>query len=84
MGLFHKFQLELVLYPKEHQMNGKKQIYLGLISFNKTNQKIWLILPLKSLPWLREQMTEILAKHDGTVEKGKETPIPNSATIFLH
>ena len=31
-------------------------------------------LPLKTLPWLRNQMAEILAKHDGTEEIEKEAP----------
>ena len=66
-GLFDNFQLELAL--------NDRGICLGLISVHKINNKRSVLnLPLKALPWLREQMAEMLAKHDGAEQIEKEAP----------
>jgi hypothetical protein len=72
-GKRHKFQLELMFFPNTH--NGQKQIGIRLCAVNKiTANEIGMILPLLALPWLRRQMAEMLAKHDGTEQIEKEAP----------
>ena len=67
MGLFHKFRLELVFFSNTHIVNGQKQICLDIFAIHKINSKERnLTFPLLALPWLREQMAEMLVKHDGT------------------
>jgi hypothetical protein len=67
MGLYHKFQMELILFIKPENDEIDKQISLRLNAINKINAKEWgTFFPLRALPWLRNQMAEILVKHDGT------------------
>ena len=75
-GLFHNFQLELVLFSNNNDRGKLKQeICLRLYAVNKNNAKErFLILPLNTLPWLRAQMADMLAKHDGTEQIEKEAP----------
>lgn len=83
MGIYHKFQLELLLFP-----NGQKQICFGIFAEHKiTNarRRGQMALPLQALPWLRKQMAEILAKYDGTEKIEKEAPaqIPKQFLRYL-
>jgi hypothetical protein len=73
-GQQHKFHLELALFPEMH--NSPMEICLGFSAMQKIYEhNTWLpFLPLQALPWLRRQMAEMLAKHDGTEEIVKEAP----------
>lgn len=86
-GQYHKFKLELLFYIKIINKKNDKEIRLELSALhNITQHNIWLpFLPLKTLPWLREQMAEMLAKHCGRsseeIEVETPTQIPEK---FLH
>jgi hypothetical protein len=73
-GQTNKFQLELLFFPNMNN-DGQKQICLGLFAIQKiTNNKNQMTLPLQALPWLRNQMAEILAKYDGIEPIAKDEP----------
>jgi hypothetical protein len=78
-GRHHKFQLELLLFINM----GKVNIRLGLCAVHKIFEKgNRMILPLYALPWLRNQMAEMLIQHDGTEEiEEVSAQIPRK---FLH
>jgi hypothetical protein len=83
IGPNHKYHLELVLFPNEHTVNGQKQICLQLNSVHKIhaiNRR--LLLPLHALPWLRKQMTQMLAKYDGTEEIKKKASLQIPQKFF--
>ena len=61
-----------------------KEISLGLTAMNEANMKRRLILPLKTLPWLREQMAEMLIRHDGTEKIEKEAPAKIPQQILIN
>ena len=63
----------------------KKEIRFRLMANKETIKQKTLNMPLKALPWLREQLTEMLAKHDGTEQIEKETPaqIPQKFSTII-
>jgi len=74
-GQHHKFRLELLLFINMDRGMLERRICLGLFDANKiTAKESRMILPLQALPWLRKQMAEMLAKHDGTEKIEKEAP----------
>ena len=82
-GLHKKLQLELLLFPNEHQPTGQKSICLRLLAFKESiDKRKGMILSLLALPWLRRQMAEMLAKHDGTEQIAMEAPAQIAKQFF--
>jgi hypothetical protein len=78
IGQRHKFKLELFYFPNIDTDDDQKQ---SLFIFNRSNRrstthdKIYrIIMPLKALYWLREQMAELLVLYDGTEPIEMEAP----------
>jgi hypothetical protein len=85
IGKLRKFQLELLFFPNEGRSDIKPELCILLLAFklpieNNNSTPIHLLLPLRALPWLREQMADMLVRHDdGTEGIAREAPakIPN-------
>jgi len=76
IGVNNKFQLELIIFPNmDNENNNKICLKICTVHKIKRNVKKKMTLPLKTLPWLRKHMAEILAKHDGTEEIEKEASV---------
>ena len=62
----------------------RKEICLAISSIHKkTMKKKTMFLKLEALPWLRNQMAEMLSKYDGTEQIAKDAPAQIPQKLFI-
>jgi hypothetical protein len=78
IGKHQKFQLELLFFPNEDKKDdGQKQLFFVhvlTIKLAAKNEIYSVFFPLEAMIWLREQMVDMLIRHDGTETIEREPP----------
>jgi hypothetical protein len=74
-GLYYDFKLSVVWHPE----TGQWDLEIHSVKTVQEHKERWLRIPLWAWPWLRQQMTSVLVKHDGSEQINEPRAMPEWA-----